>query len=147
MQDDGIFEPMHNINIMAFQDPGPDEFIRINKQTGQFVPLRNIVHGPIKPTVPQLASWAVSDSGASEALNMYEANDIWIQHGKDQRVNTCRRMIWICRVGMFLDNKFAYSTDYVCTESLDIFLPADALHTKYCLEPIMNHDICNQAGD
>ncbi len=46
VQDDGEF--MHNINIMAF----PDEVIRINKQTGQSVPLRDIVRGPIKPTVP-----------------------------------------------------------------------------------------------
>jgi hypothetical protein len=85
VQDDGIIEFMHNINIIAF----PDEVILINKQTGQIVPLRNIVCGPIEPTVLQLELWAVSDNGALEAFNMYEANDIWIQHGKDQRVNIC----------------------------------------------------------
>ncbi len=55
-----------------------DEIIRTNKQTGQIVPLRNIVRGPIEPTVPQLESWAVSDNGALEAFNMsvYEAKDI-----------------------------------------------------------------------
>jgi hypothetical protein len=37
---------------------------------------------------------------------------------------------------MFLDYKFAYSTDSVCTELLDVFSPADALHIKYPLEPI-----------
>jgi hypothetical protein len=47
VQDGGIIEYMHNINIMAF----PDEAIRINKQTGQIVPLRNIVRGTIEPTV------------------------------------------------------------------------------------------------
>jgi len=72
VQDDGMIEFMHNINIMTFYD----EIIRTNKQTGQIVPLRNIVRGPIKPTVPQLESWAVSDNGASEAFNMYEAKDI-----------------------------------------------------------------------
>ncbi len=85
VQDDGIVDFMHNINIMTF----PDEIIRTNKQTGQIVPLRNIVRGPIKPTVPQLELWAASDNDASEAFNMYEANEIWIQHGKDPRVNTC----------------------------------------------------------
>ena len=61
----------------------PDEIIRTNKQTGQIVLLRNIVRGPIEPTVTvtQLELWAVSDNGASEAFNMYEANDIWMQHG------------------------------------------------------------------
>jgi hypothetical protein len=63
----------------------PDEIIRTNKQTCQIVPLRNIVRGPIEPTVPQLELWAVSDNDASEAFNIHEANDIW-----DQRVNTCR---------------------------------------------------------
>jgi hypothetical protein len=100
------------------------------------VPLRNIVRGPIEPTVPQLELWAVSDNGASEALNMYEANDIWMQHDSDPRVNTCRRMIWLRRVGIFLDYKFAYSTDSGCTELLDIFSPADTVHIKYPLTPI-----------
>jgi hypothetical protein len=86
VQDDGMIEFMHNINIMSF----PDEIIRTNKQTGQIVPLLNIMLGPIEPTIPQLESWVVSDNGASEAFNMYEANDIWTQHGIDQRVNTCR---------------------------------------------------------
>jgi hypothetical protein len=90
----------------------------------------------VQPTVPQLESWAVSDNGASEAFNMYEANDIWMQHGLDLCVNTCRRMIWLRRVEMFLDYKIAYSKDSECTESLDVFSPADALHVKYPLSPI-----------
>ena len=73
VQDDSMIEFMHNINIMIF----PDEIIRTNKKIGQIVPLRNIVRGPIEPTIPQLESWAVSDIGASEAFKMYEANDIW----------------------------------------------------------------------
>ncbi len=85
VQDDSIIEFMHNINIMPFLE----EIIRTNKQIGQIVPLRNIVRGPIEPTVTQLESWAVSDNGASEAFNMHEANDIWMQHGSDPRVNTC----------------------------------------------------------
>jgi hypothetical protein len=84
VQDDGIIEYMHSINIMAF----PDEAVRVNKQTAQIVPLRNLVRGSIKPTVPQLESWAVLDNGTSELFNMYEANDIWIQYRKDQRVKT-----------------------------------------------------------
>jgi hypothetical protein len=67
---------------------------------------------------------------------MFEANDIWIQHWKDQRVNTRLRMIWLRRTGIFLDYKFAYSTDSDCTELLDILSPADALHIRYPLEPI-----------
>ncbi len=47
----------------------------------------------------------VSDNGASEAINLYEANDIWVQHGLDQRVDTCLRMNWLLRVGMFHDSK------------------------------------------
>ncbi len=82
VQSDGIIVFMHTINITAF----PDDFIRTHKQTCQMVPLRNIVRGPFEPTLPQLESWAVSDNGASEAFNMYEANDIWIQHGQDPRV-------------------------------------------------------------
>ncbi len=39
VQGDSMIEFMHNINIMIF----PDEIIRTNKQTGQIVPLRNIV--------------------------------------------------------------------------------------------------------
>ena len=50
LHDDGMIEFLHNINIMTFYD----EIIRTNKQTGQIVPLRNIVRGPIEPTVPQL---------------------------------------------------------------------------------------------
>ncbi len=53
VQDDGMIEFMHTIDIMTF----PDEIIRNNKQTGQIVPLHNIVCGPIEPTVPQLESW------------------------------------------------------------------------------------------
>jgi hypothetical protein len=67
VQDDGMIEFMHNINIMTFYN----EIIRTNKQTGQIVPSRNIVHAPIEPTVPLLESWAVSDNGAPEAFNMY----------------------------------------------------------------------------
>jgi hypothetical protein len=37
---------------------------------------------------------------------------------------------------MFLDYKIAYSKDSECTESLDVFSPADALHFKYPLSPI-----------
>ncbi len=47
---------------------------------------------------------------------------------------------------MFLDNKFAYSTDSDCTDSLDIFSPADALHTKYCLEPITIYSTKQEIG-
>jgi hypothetical protein len=32
--------------------------------------------------------------------------------------------------------KFAYSTDFDCTELLDVFSPSDALHVKYPLSPI-----------
>ncbi len=67
VQDDGIIEYMHNINIMSF----PDEVIRVNEQTAQIVPLRNVMR---EPTVPQLESWAVTDNGASDAFNLYEAN-------------------------------------------------------------------------
>jgi hypothetical protein len=81
-----MIEFMHNINIMIF--PDKIMIIRTNKQTGQIVPLRNIVCGPIEPTVPQLESWAVSDNVASVAFNMYEANGIWMQHGSYPRVNT-----------------------------------------------------------
>ena len=108
---------MHNINIMQF----PDEIIRTHKQIGMIVPLRNIVRGPIEPTVTQLESWAVSDGGASSAINFYEANDIWMQHGSDPRVKTCRRMIWLRRVGMFLDYKIAHAMDHECTILLDVF--------------------------
>jgi hypothetical protein len=137
VQDDGMIELMHNINIMTF----PDETIRRNKQTGQSVPLRNIVCGPMVPIVPQSESWAVSDNGPSEAFNMYKANDIWMQHGIDPQVNTCQRIIWLRRVGMFLEYKFAYSKDSECTESLDVISLADALHVKYPLSTI-----CYQAG-
>jgi hypothetical protein len=119
VQDDGIIEYMHNITIMTF----PDEVIRVDKQTGHIVPLHYIVHGPIEPTVPQLESWAVSDNGASDTINLYKANDIWVQHGLDQPRNTCKRMIWLGRVGVFLDYKTAYSKDSECTELPDCFSP------------------------
>ena len=113
----------------------PDEIIRTKTQTGHIVPLHNIVCGPIEPTVPQLESWAVSDNGASEAFNMYEANDIWTALDRPAS-EYCRRMIWLRRVGMFLDYKIAHSKDSECTQSLDVFSPADALHVKYPLSPI-----------
>ncbi len=59
-----------------------------------------------------------------------------MQHGLDPRVNTYRRMIWLRRVGMFLYCKVAYSKDSECTESLDVFSPADDLHVKYPLSPM-----------
>ncbi len=42
------------------------------------MPLRNIMRGPIEPTMPQLELWAEYDNGASEAFtgNMNEANII-----------------------------------------------------------------------
>ncbi len=78
----------------------------------------------------------MSDNGALDAFNMYEANHIWVQHGLDPRVNTCLRMIWLCRVGIFLDYKIAYLKDSECTELLGWFSPADAMHTRYYLDPI-----------
>ncbi len=36
---------------------------------------------------------------------------------------------------MFLDYKIAHSKDSECTELLDVFSPADALHVKYPLSP------------
>ncbi len=79
---------------------------------------------------------AVSNNGASEAFTIYEANDIWVQHGQEQRVNTCQRMMWLGKVRIFLDYKAAYSKDSECTELLGCFQPADAMHTKYPFEPI-----------
>ncbi len=49
IQDDSMIESIHNINIMFF----PDEIIWTDKQTGQIVPLRNVVRSPIEPTVTQ----------------------------------------------------------------------------------------------
>ncbi len=37
---------------------------------------------------------------------------------------------------MFLGYKITHSKDSECTESLDVFSPADALHVKYPLSPI-----------
>ncbi len=104
-------------------------------QTGQSAPLRNIVCASIEPTVPQLESWVVSDNGASDAINLYAANDIWVQHWLDPRVNTCLRMIWLRRVGMFLGYKVACSKDYECTELLECSSNANAMRTKHLLEP------------
>ncbi len=94
------------------------------------------MRGPIEPTVPQLELWAVSDNGASEAFNMYEANNNWKQHGSDSRVNICRRMIWLCRVRIFFDYKIAYSRILNAMNRSMSFSPADALHVKYPLPPI-----------
>jgi hypothetical protein len=55
VQDDGIIEYMHNINIiMAF----PDEVIQVNKQTGQIVPLCNIVCGPMDQSSVLYHNWS-----------------------------------------------------------------------------------------
>jgi hypothetical protein len=67
---------------------------------------------------------------------MYEAKDIWVQHGLGPRVNTCLQMIWLRRVEIFLDYKIAYSKNSECTELLGWFSPADAMHTRYFLDPI-----------
>ncbi len=124
---------MHNNTIMAF----PDEVITVDKLTGLTVPVHNKVLEPIiEHTVPQLVLWAISDNGASKAFIIYDAHDIWIQHGQDPQVNICGRVIWLERVGV-LDYKFADSKDYKCTELLDCFLPADAMHSKYPLEPML----------
>ncbi len=37
---------------------------------------------------------------------------------------------------MYPDYKIAHSKDSECTELLDVFSPADALHVKYPLSPI-----------
>ncbi len=87
---------MNNITILTF----PDVVIRVSKQTGQIVPLLNMVRGPVETTTPQLESWAVSNNGVSKAFNMYEAKVIWAKHGQDPQVNTCRRMIWLRKVRM-----------------------------------------------
>ncbi len=83
MQVDGIIEHMHIIIMIIMNCQ--DEIIKTSKETRPIVPLRNIVcgPGPIEPTVRHLESWAVSDNSVSEALNTYEANDIWVQHWQD----------------------------------------------------------------
>ncbi len=111
--------------IMVF----PDEVIRNNKQKGQSVPLRNIVRGPIEPTIPQLESWAVAHNGGSDA------NHILVHHGLDLRVNTCRRMIWLRIVGIFLDYK-SRNRRILNVLSCLVGSPADAMHTRYSLDPI-----------
>jgi hypothetical protein len=45
-------------------------------------------------------------------------------------------MIWFQKVEMFLNYTVAYSKYPECTELFDCFSPADAMHTKYPLEPI-----------
>jgi hypothetical protein len=45
-------------------------------------------------------------------------------------------MIWLRRVGFFLDYKIAYWKDSGCTELLGWFSPADSMHTRYSLDPI-----------
>jgi hypothetical protein len=45
-------------------------------------------------------------------------------------------MIWLRRVGFFLDYKIAYWKDSECTELLGWVAPADAMHTRYSLDPI-----------
>ncbi len=45
-------------------------------------------------------------------------------------------MIWLRRVGIFPAYKIAHSKDSECTELVDVFSPADALHVKYPLSPI-----------
>jgi hypothetical protein len=45
-------------------------------------------------------------------------------------------VIWLRTVGMFLDYKFAYSRDSDCIKLVNVFPHADALHTRYLLEPI-----------
>jgi hypothetical protein len=48
-------------------------------------------------------------------------------------------MIWLLKVGLFLDYKIAYSNDSESTKVtklLECFSPADAVHTKYPLQPI-----------
>jgi hypothetical protein len=81
VQDDCMMEFMHNINIMTF----PDEIIRSNKQTSQIVPLRNTVCVQLSQPYHNW-SQAVPDNGASETINMYEANGIWMQHGSDREL-------------------------------------------------------------
>ncbi len=45
-------------------------------------------------------------------------------------------MIWLRKVGMFLDYKIAYSKESESTQLLECFSPADAMYTKYPHEPI-----------
>ncbi len=87
------------------------------------------------------------DNGASDAFNMYEAKDIWAQHGQDPQFNTCRRMIWLHRVRLFLDYKIAYSKDSECTELLGLFSPADIMHTRYSFDPIKIHSTKSEVDE
>jgi hypothetical protein len=45
-------------------------------------------------------------------------------------------MIWLRRVGFFLDYKIAYSEDFECTKLLGWFSLAGVMHTRYSLDPI-----------
>jgi hypothetical protein len=45
-------------------------------------------------------------------------------------------MILLRRAGIFLDYKIAYSKNSECTELLGWFSPAEAMHTRYSLDPI-----------
>ncbi len=50
----------------------------------------------------------MADNGASDAFNMYEANDIWALHGQDPRVNINLPTDDLAMQGVriFLDYKF-----------------------------------------
>ncbi len=60
-------------------------------------------------------------NGTSEDFHMYEANDIRIQHRKDPQVNSCRRMIWLRRVGMFFDYKSLIQRILIALDCLMFF--------------------------
>ncbi len=108
VQDDGMIEFMHNINIMTFHN----EIIRTNKQTSKpvrlypcttscVVRLSRLYHNRSLGLYQIMAL-----QNHSICSIMYEVNDIWMQHGVDPRVNSCQRIIWLRRVGMFLDYNF-----------------------------------------
>ncbi len=117
----------------------PDEIIRTNKQTGQIVPLRNIVRGPIESTITHLESWAVS---------VYQTMAL------QKHLICMKQMTFGCSTGqtrwLILANEWCLVTqsrnvsrlqnrslkDSKCTELLDVFSPADAMHVKYPLSPI-----------
>jgi hypothetical protein len=106
-----------------------DDVIRTLKSNGQKVAIRQIIQGPIYPTIPQMERWAAGDGGVSYAEDASQATTTWENHARDPRVNVYRKNIFLRRVGIFRE----YDEEDIlgCTDLLDMYCPADAGNARH----------------
>ena len=128
--DDYVIVPFDETRVHVFVDDTMYSWI-VN---GDKLERWQIMQGPKYPPTSFLEEYSSGDGGASEALDIHEANQIWKRFGNDSRVMKCRLATILRRAGIYLGMHDLNPNE--CTEKFESFTCNDANHTRFALDPI-----------